>query len=172
MNARSRILQSLRHNTCTGKQSAQVRLVPARRITRNVVDEFVIQAELSGARVVELNSEEWSSRTSSYLGEGATVVHASLAIAETGSVALRSIESPSANSYLCDHLVVCVKKDTVVPYINDGLVKLATNSSRALHLMTGPSRTADVEQTIQIGAHGPRQLTIVLYGDLSSHSVC
>jgi len=33
---------------------------------------------------------------------------------------------------------------------------------RAVNFITGPSRTADVEQTIQLGAHGPRRLHVIL----------
>ena len=36
---------------------------------------------------------------------------------------------------------------------------------RAVNFVTGPSRTADIEQTIQLGAHGPRRLHIVLIED-------
>ena len=35
---------------------------------------------------------------------------------------------------------------------------------RALNLVSGPSRTGDIEQTIVLGAHGPRRLHIVLAG--------
>ncbi|MDN5850066.1 MAG: lactate utilization protein [Nitrococcus sp.] len=35
---------------------------------------------------------------------------------------------------------------------------------RAVNLITGPSRTADVEQTMQLGAHGPRRVHLLLIG--------
>jgi len=38
------------------------------------------------------------------------------------------------------------------------------SGARAVHLITGPSRTADVEQTLQVGAHGPRELLVVMSG--------
>jgi L-lactate dehydrogenase complex protein LldG len=38
---------------------------------------------------------------------------------------------------------------------------------RAINIVSGPSRTADVEQTIQLGAHGPRRLHVLLLGDAS-----
>jgi L-lactate dehydrogenase complex protein LldG len=33
---------------------------------------------------------------------------------------------------------------------------------RALHINTGPSRTGDIEQTIEIGAHGPRRMHVLI----------
>ncbi len=36
---------------------------------------------------------------------------------------------------------------------------------RTINLITGPSRTGDIEQKIQLGAHGPRRLHIVLVDD-------
>ncbi len=36
---------------------------------------------------------------------------------------------------------------------------------RTVNLITGPSRTADIEQTIQLGAHGPRRLHILVVED-------
>jgi len=33
---------------------------------------------------------------------------------------------------------------------------------RALNLITGPSRTADIEQTIELGAHGPKRMHVLL----------
>ena len=39
---------------------------------------------------------------------------------------------------------------------------------RTINLITGPSRTGDIEQRIQLGAHGPRRLHIVLVEDAPS----
>ena len=36
---------------------------------------------------------------------------------------------------------------------------------RTVNLITGPSRTGDIEQKIELGAHGPRRLHIVIVGD-------
>ena len=35
---------------------------------------------------------------------------------------------------------------------------------RAVNLVSGPSRTGDIEQTIVLGAHGPRRMHVVLVG--------
>jgi L-lactate dehydrogenase complex protein LldG len=38
---------------------------------------------------------------------------------------------------------------------------------RAVNMVTGPSRTGDIEQTILLGAHGPRRLHVLLVDDTS-----
>ena len=38
---------------------------------------------------------------------------------------------------------------------------------RTVNFITGPSRTGDIEQTIQMGAHGPRRLHVILVEDES-----
>lgn len=166
MSAKENILQRLRKNRYNSSVIEEAGTLPARQMIRTPVDEFVVQAEISGAQLVRCMSEADLEHTKAqYHTENATIAESALAIAETGSVALRSIDHPSGAIYLCDHLVVCVAEGTIVRYLHEGLAKLKQPVSRAVHLMTGPSRTADVEQTIQIGAHGPRQLTIVIYQD-------
>ena len=39
---------------------------------------------------------------------------------------------------------------------------------RAVNMITGPSRTGDIEQTIQLGAHGPRRLHVLMIDDDSA----
>jgi L-lactate dehydrogenase complex protein LldG len=39
---------------------------------------------------------------------------------------------------------------------------------RNVMLVTGPSRSADIEQTLELGAHGPRRLHVVLVEDTAS----
>ena len=85
--------------------------------------------------------------------------------AETGSLCLNSHQVPSGLLFLAEALLVIIHVDDIYPRYED-LWQSSTFSNektpRAVHLITGPSRTADVEQTIQIGAHGPRELFIAV----------
>jgi L-lactate dehydrogenase complex protein LldG len=67
------------------------------------------------------------------------------------------------------HIVVLRAADVVGPYENAwARVRTARDNGampRTVNFVTGPSRTADIEQTIQLGAHGPRRLHIILVGD-------
>ncbi|MGA7799553.1 MAG: lactate utilization protein [Gammaproteobacteria bacterium] len=94
------------------------------------------------------------------------VTLAELGIAETGSLMLcASPATPTLFNFLPDTLICLLPADRVVAHLEDAWRWLRENHAtlpRAVNLVTGPSRTADVEQTLQLGAHGPRQLHAVL----------
>ena len=94
-------------------------------------------------------------------------------IAETGTLMLHSgPEGPSTLNFLPEtHIVVLKASQVVGPYEDawDRLraVRGADGLPRTVNFITGPSRTADIEQTIQLGAHGPRRLHIVVVEDIA-----
>ena len=97
------------------------------------------------------------------------LVIAESAAAETGTVAISTHSCPSGLLFLTERVFVVLRKaDIKADYEGIWALRAGQKSAarpRTLHLISGPSRTADVEQTIQIGAHGPRQLDILLLGD-------
>jgi L-lactate dehydrogenase complex protein LldG len=98
-----------------------------------------------------------------------TACHA--AIAETGTLMLISgAHTPTTLSFLPETHIAVVRRDQVVATYEDGWdrLRVAAESEalpRAVNFITGPSRTADIEQHIELGAHGPRRLHIVLVED-------
>ncbi len=98
------------------------------------------------------------------------VSHALAGVAETGTLMLASgPDSPSTLNVLPDIHVIVVRADDIVGGLEDAWARLRVAHPdvppRTVHLITGPSRTGDIEQTIQLGAHGPRRLHIVLLDD-------
>jgi len=86
------------------------------------------------------------------------------AVAETGSVVLLSgPDSPTSLNFLPEYHIVLVQPDQIVRHVEDVWTRLraAGVSPRTVNFITGPSKTADVEQTIQYGAHGPRGLDVI-----------
>jgi L-lactate dehydrogenase complex protein LldG len=101
----------------------------------------------------------------------AAVSHAFGAVAESGTLMLLSgADNPTTLNFLPDtHIVVVDAKDVAGDYetlwrrlrekFGDGLMP------RTVNLITGPSRSADIEQTLILGAHGPRRLHVMVVGE-------
>ena len=93
------------------------------------------------------------------------------AIAETGTLMLISgPQTPTTINFLPDTHIVIVRGDQLVGCYEDGWDRLRASKPgatlpRTINFITGPSRTADIEQHIELGAHGPRRLHIILVED-------
>ena len=103
---------------------------------------------------------------------GLTPAHAG--IAETGTLMLHSsAETPTSLHFVPDTHVVLLRESQIVGAYEDAWdmlrqklgLKPGASVPRTVNLVTGPSRTGDVEQIIQLGAHGPRRLHIMLVKD-------
>ena len=101
-------------------------------------------------------------------GDLNAVSHAFAGVAETGTLALTSgPDNPSTLNFLPDnHIVVLSTKDITGDYESVWhRLRVAYGKGtmpRTLNYITGPSRSGDIEQTMLLGAHGPRRLHIVL----------
>jgi len=98
-------------------------------------------------------------------GDAVGVAAAVAGIAETGTLMLLSgPHGPTTINFLPDTHIVVLRSSTIVGPYEDAWdqVRAAGALPRTVNLITGPSRTGDIEQTIQLGAHGPRRLHIVL----------
>lgn len=90
------------------------------------------------------------------------------AVAETGTLMLRSgADHPTTLNFLPDTHVVVLRASQVVGPYEEAWDRLRETGPipRAVNFVSGPSRTADIEQTIQLGAHGPRRLHIIMIED-------
>lgn len=92
------------------------------------------------------------------------------AVAESGTVmVLSGPDNPSSVNFLPDTHVVLVDAGDIAGDYETLWERLrarhgAGQLPRAVHLITGPSRSADVEQMLILGAHGPRRLHVIIIG--------
>jgi L-lactate dehydrogenase complex protein LldG len=89
-----------------------------------------------------------------------------VAVAETGTLMMLSgPDTPASMHLLPETHIAIVPADRVVAHYEDGFKRIRTERGRlprATNLVSGPSRTGDIEQTIVLGAHGPYRVHVIL----------
>jgi L-lactate dehydrogenase complex protein LldG len=95
--------------------------------------------------------------------DGAGVSTALYGLADTGSVVLAaSAEEPRARSLLPAVHVSLLREDRILPGLAELFAALGNDLPSALAIVTGPSRSADIEQKLVVGVHGPGEVHVVL----------
>jgi L-lactate dehydrogenase complex protein LldG len=94
--------------------------------------------------------------------EGAEISQAAYALADTGSVVLLSSDEPRARSLLPWTHVTVVGAETIVAGLEELFELLGTDLPSSVAIVTGPSRSADIEQKLAVGVHGPGEVHVVL----------
>jgi L-lactate dehydrogenase complex protein LldG len=93
------------------------------------------------------------------------------AIAETGTLMMASgPQAPVTLNFLPENHIVVLRASQVTGTYEEAWQRLRAQLGkdvmpRAVNMITGPSRTGDIEQTILLGAHGPRRLHVLLVDD-------
>ena len=99
--------------------------------------------------------------------EPATLSRVHLGMAETGTLVLASgAENPVTLTFLGETHFVVVAADDIKAGFEDMWETWRERAldPRTVNLVTGPSRSADIGQTLQLGAHGPVALHVFVVG--------
>jgi len=168
------------------KEYATTSCVPDLNAVPAVIAEYLasqnLPTELVMAPHPELRDIPWHDRPLLRLHEGraeaqdmVSVQHGYAAIAETGTLMLPAApERPTTLNLLCDTEIVVLRASRVVGAYEEAWDILRSERTdpvsggfmpRNVMLVTGPSRSADIESTLELGAHGPRRLHVVLIED-------
>lgn len=107
-----------------------------------------------------------------------SIQHGYAAVAETGTLVLPAApDRPTTLNLLCDTAIVVLNASRVVGAYEEAWDLLRAENHDAVSggfmprnvmLVTGPSRSADIESTLELGAHGPRRVHVVLVDDDAS----
>ena len=97
------------------------------------------------------------------LEDGSAGIEADYGIAETGSLVFIAARDRTRASWIdLEVLDVELQEDRIVCNLEDLFALLQRDMPSAVAIVTGPSRTADVEQTLVVGVHGPREVRVRL----------
>ncbi len=117
-------------------------------------EEFARNAEVAGFRVHRGRVPEV---------EGAEVSEAAYGLADTGSVVLAaSPEEPRSRSLLPDVHVSVLREDRILAGLEDLFRALGDDLASSLAIVSGPSRSADIEQRLTVGVHGPGEVHVAI----------
>lgn len=93
-------------------------------------------------------------------------IGATVGVAENGAVWL--YESQMKNRllpFICQHLVICMNAKNIVPTMHEAYQQIDVFKEGYGVFLAGPSKTADIEQSLVIGAHGARSLLVYLINE-------
>jgi L-lactate dehydrogenase complex protein LldG len=162
------------------KEFGSVTRVPDLEAVPGAVADYLSTQNLPSSLVMaphpDLREVPWSARPLLSIREGraeatdtVSLQHAFAAIAETGTLMFPSSpDRPATLNLLADTEIVLLRASRLVGAYEEAWDLLRAEFGgmpRNVMLVTGPSRSADIEQTLELGAHGPRRLHVVLVED-------
>ncbi|HEY1838084.1 MAG: LUD domain-containing protein [Rhizomicrobium sp.] len=88
---------------------------------------------------------------------------APFAIAETGTLAYpAAADRPASWHFRAGFEIAVLRANDILPHLENVLARLKGALPHTVNLVSGPSRTGDIEQTLELGAHGPKALAILI----------
>ena len=89
------------------------------------------------------------------------ILKAHFGVAENGAVWITENEmAHRVLPFVTQHLAVVIDAATIVPTMHQAYDNISTTDYGFGTFIAGPSKTADIEQSLVIGAHGPRSMTV------------
>jgi L-lactate dehydrogenase complex protein LldG len=102
----------------------------------------------------------------------AVVTTCEAAIASTGTLIMVHHEAQARRilTLLPNHHICLVRRDQVFELLPEAIETVAHWATHPITTISGPSATSDIEMTRVGGVHGPRHLSVILYGVLNSQA--
>jgi L-lactate dehydrogenase complex protein LldG len=163
------------------KEFGTVARVASAEDVPGAVADYLAASNLPASGVIaphpELQALPWASRPLLALRTGraeptdpVSVQQGYMGVAETGTLMLPGgPERPTTLNILCETAIVILNTSRIVGPYEDAWDRLRADTGgglpRNVMMVTGPSRSADIESTLELGAHGPRRLHVVLVED-------
>lgn len=132
------------------------------------VKKYITQ-HYSGQRIVstlpalaEVSEEGWENQDPhSYANVDLAVISAHFGVAENAALWItEDLMHQRAVPFICQQLAVVLKREEIVQTMHDAYLKIGTAEYGFGSFIAGPSKTADIEQSLVLGAHGPKGMTV------------
>jgi len=94
------------------------------------------------------------------------IIEGNVGVAENGAIWIDSeTTGHRVVPFICQHLVIVIHENSIVPTMHHAYSRIDVTASGFGVFIAGPSKTADIEQSLVIGAHGARSLTVYILRD-------
>jgi L-lactate dehydrogenase complex protein LldG len=91
------------------------------------------------------------------------IIRGHFCVAENGAVWLtEEMMGQRIIPYICQHLAVVISAESIVPTLHEAYEKIGAGDYGFGGFIGGPSKTADIEQALVLGAHGPLTMTVFI----------
>jgi L-lactate dehydrogenase complex protein LldG len=130
---------------------------------------WIRQQEGNGTRVINLVRDPVEGSQLSLINvdpdrTDMVVIRGQMGVAENGAVWIDEGDMQVRNlPFVTTHLVLVLEKGKILPDMHEAYEQVDLDRSGFGVFIAGPSKTADIEQSLVIGAHGPIEHTILLY---------
>ncbi|MGH7593196.1 MAG: LUD domain-containing protein [Gemmatimonadales bacterium] len=163
LSARSDILDAIRRAAVpAAPPAAMVRREPD---AGPLLDRFLQALDQVGGHGVQRRPHQSLHDVASMLvgdGQSGTVVRGRFAVAENGAVYVDAADlADPIDILVAEHLLIVVPAGAIVATMHEA-VRLIPPQSRCGWFQSGPSKTADIEQSLVVGAQGARTLHVIL----------
>lgn len=95
-------------------------------------------------------------------GTDVAVVRGEFGVAENGAVWIPQTVRHKALYFIAESLVILVKRDAIVNNMHEAYAQVQKENYEFGVFISGPSKTADIEQALVMGAHGAREVLVIL----------
>lgn len=125
-------------------------------VQKAIIARFAEQVRATGAELTAVIAPP-------SMGDGVAMFAGVLGVAESGAIWVVPVDAHARQQlFLSERVAIVVHEQDVVETLHDAYARLNPASAPFACFVAGPSKTADIEQALVIGAHGPLALTVLL----------
>lgn len=130
-----------------------------------IVENYAQQRIVSTlAELADVTEQGWENQDPhSYADIDLAIITAHFGVAENAALWItEDLMHQRAVPFICQQLAVVLYKKDIVQTMHDAYEKIGTADYGFGSFIAGPSKTADIEQSLVLGAHGPKGMTVFL----------
>jgi L-lactate dehydrogenase complex protein LldG len=152
--------------TLTGIGGTVLQVNDWKEIAAHIKQEFPISSRIINT-VQELNSDfgilTSESNPQNFKDVNLAILQGEFGVAENGAIWLTNASmGDQVLPYITEHLILIIRQDAIVPTLHEAYEKIGNANYTLGTFLAGPSKTADIEQSLVLGAHGSKSLLVYL----------